>query len=282
MEQTRQNLLRVTDVVSEIEKQLGSLRRQAQKAERYKKYRAEVKDIEMCSAAHRWLGFTAEEGILRAQLEEVATGRDAAQHDLELKDAAIVADRAECGLEERRLSDLQQVVFDLENRIQLGERQIEFQTREATDLEERAQAARGEIEGLRRQVEETEAELGRGRETSARLDAEQQARAEELAKREAAHLDARERLTDAQGQLDEARAELARAQADIARGEQNQRSLDRRKGDLELRLTRVAEEEGRLDARQMDLGRDIRGLDERLGGLRQMKLDLGAKKEELE
>src|SRR5881409_3028936 len=43
MEWTRQNLLRVSDVVVEVEKQLASLRRQAQKAERYKLYKAEVR-----------------------------------------------------------------------------------------------------------------------------------------------------------------------------------------------------------------------------------------------
>src|SRR5262249_4076186 len=53
MEQTRANLIRVNDVVAEIEKQLASLRRQAQKAERYKKYRTELRDIEIWSAAHR-------------------------------------------------------------------------------------------------------------------------------------------------------------------------------------------------------------------------------------
>src|SRR5690349_4199867 len=64
MDQTRQNLLRVSDVVEEIDKRLGSLRRQAQKAERYKKYRAEVRDIELWSASHRFLGLVAEEGVV--------------------------------------------------------------------------------------------------------------------------------------------------------------------------------------------------------------------------
>ncbi|HEY8427765.1 MAG TPA: AAA family ATPase, partial [Sandaracinaceae bacterium] len=38
MEQTRQNLLRISDIIGEIEKSLVTLKRQAQKAERYKKY----------------------------------------------------------------------------------------------------------------------------------------------------------------------------------------------------------------------------------------------------
>src|SRR5204863_3006645 len=61
MEWTRQNLLRVSDVIAEIEKQLGSLRRQAQKAERYKQYKAEVRDVDLWSASQRWLGSLAVE-----------------------------------------------------------------------------------------------------------------------------------------------------------------------------------------------------------------------------
>jgi chromosome segregation protein len=47
LEMTRQNLLRVSDVVAEQERQLASLKRQAEKAERYKRYRAELRDIEL-------------------------------------------------------------------------------------------------------------------------------------------------------------------------------------------------------------------------------------------
>ena len=46
MESTRQHLLRVSDIIGEIETRLRSLRLQAQKAERYKRYKAELRDIE--------------------------------------------------------------------------------------------------------------------------------------------------------------------------------------------------------------------------------------------
>src|SRR5690606_24759147 len=47
IDQTRQNLLRVTDVIGELEGRIGALKRQAQKAERYKKYRTELRDLEL-------------------------------------------------------------------------------------------------------------------------------------------------------------------------------------------------------------------------------------------
>src|SRR4051812_22055025 len=90
MDQTRQNLVRVGDVVAELEKQLGTLRRQAQKAERYKKYRAEVRDIEMWSASHRLLGLKAESQHLEAALADVSERRDRAHAEVETREASII------------------------------------------------------------------------------------------------------------------------------------------------------------------------------------------------
>src|SRR5271165_2142193 len=55
MELTQQNLLRVGDIVAEIERNVGSLKRQAQKAERYLAYRSEVEDLQLFDASHRYL-----------------------------------------------------------------------------------------------------------------------------------------------------------------------------------------------------------------------------------
>src|SRR5258707_10249953 len=117
MEATRQNLLRVSDVVAEIEKQLASLRRQAQKAERYKQYRAELKDIDLWSASQRWLGLHAEERVAAAMHGAVETEREAAHTELVTREAEIEAARLVAADEERRLSELQQAVYELDNRL---------------------------------------------------------------------------------------------------------------------------------------------------------------------
>ena len=59
MEMTRANLLRVGDLVAEIERSIASLKRQAQKAERYKQYRAEIRDLELLAASHRYMELVA-------------------------------------------------------------------------------------------------------------------------------------------------------------------------------------------------------------------------------
>jgi chromosome segregation protein len=86
LEQTRQNLMRVSDIVAELDKRMGTLRRQAQKAERYRKYKAEVRDIELWKASHRWLELSGEHALVGDRLAdalgrlEVAGSRESLGH----------------------------------------------------------------------------------------------------------------------------------------------------------------------------------------------------------
>src|SRR5512144_1746401 len=59
MEATQQNLTRVADIVQELGKQLETLNRQARKAEKYKALRAQIRELELRSAAARYLELTA-------------------------------------------------------------------------------------------------------------------------------------------------------------------------------------------------------------------------------
>src|SRR5204863_7452223 len=107
--------------------------------------------------------------------------------DFEKREAAIVAERAESQLEEKAISELTQVVFDLDNRVKLGESQVEFQGREAKDLEDRVLAAGGEIESLRVERELAERELENVTVEAKRLESEAGQRTDELQRLEEEH-----------------------------------------------------------------------------------------------
>src|SRR5580698_967299 len=145
LDQTRQNLMRVSDVVVELDKRMGTLRRQAQKAERYRKYKTELRDIELWKATHRWLELHAEHQLVRGNLDTTRTGLDDARSQWTTKDAHVVAERAELGLEVRRLVGVQEQVYELDNRLKLGESKISFERREADELDTRITSARDEI-----------------------------------------------------------------------------------------------------------------------------------------
>ncbi|HTE51684.1 MAG TPA: chromosome segregation protein SMC [Kofleriaceae bacterium] len=282
LDQTRQNLLRVSDIVSELEKRLGSLRRQAQKAERYRRYRNEMRDLELWMASHRYLELMAEETTLKATLEDVGARHQVARADFEARDARLMAERAELSIEERRLAGLQEQIYDRDNRIQLSDSKVAYQRREASELDERAQAAQGEIRGLvERQAQlEREAEAQSGELESVRELVE--SRQGEVSTRDADTARAREELSRAQRQLDEARRLLAAAQSDLARAESQRASLAQRRQDTGTRLARVVEESGGLSDRAAELERELKRLGQGLADLRQTRLDLGSRAEHLE
>src|SRR4051812_29367503 len=95
MDATRQNLLRVSDVVAEIEKQLGSLRRQAQKAERYRQYKAELKDIELWGASQRFIGYLCEQRVVDEALVQNADERQSAESRMVSREAELETARLE-------------------------------------------------------------------------------------------------------------------------------------------------------------------------------------------
>jgi|GEM_PF-57883 len=282
LDKTRQNLLRVNDIVEELGKRLGSLRRQAQKAERYRRYKTELKDIELWIASHRYLELAAQARVLTASLTQVRNDEETARADYDSKDAAVVAERADLSVEERRLAALQEQIYDLENKIKLSESKIEFQTREANELDERVAEAHGEIHALVERRSETDGELEAARTSYEAVEADAKREREGLETCQTALDEARRAQQEAQSLLDTARSEVSQARADAARAESQAQSLVRRRDDATARLTRLDEENQRSEERVRDLERTVKQADGVLGTLRQTRLDLGNQEQEIE
>jgi chromosome segregation protein len=276
LDQTRQNLMRVSDIVVELDKRMGTLRRQAQKAERYRKYKAEVRDIELWKASHRWLELAGEHALVGGRLGEARIELTDTRAAWSVKDAHVVTERTELAAEERRLLGIQEHVYALDNRLRLGESKIGFERREAEELEGRIGGARAEIEQVGVQRERGALELEARQRELTELEAEVARESGEVHAREAAAGEARQMLTNAQGRLDEARAELARQRTAIATSDTQLEALARRRDEAGRRLERVVEETEQHTTRVRELEREGRRVDSALIELRQTRLDLGS------
>ena len=149
MEATRQHLLRVSDIIGEIESRLRSLRLQAQKAERYKRYKGELRDLELWSASQRFLGLLAEEKSLAARdRRDRPEPRATAERSLEAEEAAVEAERLAVTEEMTELAAAKDELFALSNKAQLGAQRAEHHQDEADACSARAAAGPREIEEL--------------------------------------------------------------------------------------------------------------------------------------
>jgi chromosome segregation protein len=266
----------VSDIVAELDKRMGTLRRQAQKAERYRKYKAEMRDIELWKAAHRWLELAAEDQLVTGRLTAARSELDDARAAWSTRDAHVVAERAELSVEERRLVGVQEQVHELDNRIRLGDSKIGFERREAEELDGRIAAARAEIDDISAQRARAAEELAARRTELAELEAEVAREAAEVCARDAAAGEARQMLANAQGQLDQARNELAARRTEIATSDAQLEALARRRDEAGRRLERVLAEITQHAERVRELEREGRRVDGALAQLRQTRLDLGS------
>src|SRR2546421_5252923 len=69
LEATRQNLVRVRDVMDEVKRQLNSLERQARKAQQYKTLQNEKRELSLALMAADWATLTAQAAQLATELE---------------------------------------------------------------------------------------------------------------------------------------------------------------------------------------------------------------------
>jgi chromosome segregation protein len=275
LEQTRQNLLRVSDIVTELDKRMGTLRRQAQKAERYRRYKDELRELDLCKASHRFLELRGERGMVDARLRLVRDELSDARTAFDVQDARVVVERAELGLEERRLMQLQEVVYELENQISLGDSQVGFQRKEVAELELRVQQGEVELAELARELAEARTESAGRQQELTDLTVEADQAGAFLREHLTAEADARTAADEAQRSLDQARAELARARTQVATGEAQLEALLRRKGESQRRLERVVEDVALSAERHREIERDQRRVDGELGQVRQLRIDLG-------
>ena len=150
---TEQNLARISDIVSEVGKRLGSLRRQARKAERYKRLRAEMQDIELHRMSARYLELIATGQFDQKQIGQLTDAADRLEADLQKAEADIELGRIELLDEDRRLSAAQGRLYELESQVQLAEQEIQHSDSERERLRLRAEEAVEERERLDREGE---------------------------------------------------------------------------------------------------------------------------------
>ncbi|WP_020676681.1 chromosome segregation protein SMC [Geopsychrobacter electrodiphilus] len=158
MDATRQNLVRLGDIISEVRRQTGSLKRQAQQAERYRELRGEAKRIEICMAGNRFKVLQAElhklEEGLAGQIEQLG----GAESRLEAGELNLEEKRLQLLRVEDELSRKQEQDYSLGAEVQRVETEIVLAGRQAASLREQALGMEAEQHQIDERLSQLEAE----------------------------------------------------------------------------------------------------------------------------
>ncbi|TAL18596.1 chromosome segregation protein SMC [bacterium] len=240
MRHTSENLERLTDIMTEVGREMGSLKRQAGRARAFKELRSEKRGLERQSMIHGW----------RALAEKLAAAADEVKlADEALAAARVEADRLSLELEALRLSllekskkheDCQRIIYSLKGQISERESRSGFLEKETGGLAERSRGAEEESKNLERQsasvLEEMNALDEEFQRLSARIEADEDALVELMeaqsktheAKRKAEHA-----IEEKKRDLFAVSSRLSTLATNLDHAQRREREAQRRLGDIE-------------------------------------------------
>ncbi|MBL7077877.1 MAG: chromosome segregation protein SMC [Kiritimatiellae bacterium] len=165
LDQTEANLLRLSDVIREVKRQIGSLQRQAGKARRYKSLKEELQGLDLFATRHRVQAFDNDISEIDAEAEALKTKLSQAQAEIERVEADSVALRAAQMNTQREIGTVLETGVQARTQLDHTREMIETNGQRIAEYRVLSQRDTREIEEARRQAEEK-------RETLTGLDAQ--------------------------------------------------------------------------------------------------------------
>jgi chromosome segregation protein len=208
LEAAQQNLTRVDDIIFEVEKQRGALKRQAAKARRYKRLREELRRWEKVQFAqkYRLLGQAIE--AARARLADARARETAASARLAEVEAALEALRLELTEADARTTAAREAAHARELSIGRLQQQVVFDKQQIETLVASAATLESEIQALDARREPARIELSERRAAADRAAAEKEHAAEALAGEERAYAAATGTIEGLESDVEASRSEV--------------------------------------------------------------------------
>ena len=278
LENERLNIERVRDILGELNRQIGPLRRQSEAADKYVKLREELKrfDINL---------FLYENGDIKSKIRSYKEKERIATEDLEASRIEFENAKTEYEKLSENILQLDTEIDSLKNRISQGDIVRTNLEGQILLLEEQINSANEAEQRFQERLEEFTASIEKAAAEKERIEAEKANNQKELTEAVSKASDQDSRVLEIQNENEEIRQEIERAKERIielvnARGEINARmerldgvleQIARRKSELEENLEKAASDKDAQEARISRLKEEyqeaeeiVRGMEEKI------------------
>ncbi len=231
LEQTEANLLRLTDVIGEVKRQIISLQRQAGKAKRYKSLQEELRKLDIYVTRDHLGQLKVRTEEISGKLERLRKEVDGAHGKIETADAETEGLRTELQQMEATISAAMDEAMRAKNELARAEQTIHTNAERVTELESLADQNTRESEDAKRRGEQHRASLDEitGLVTEAEAEREttrgelETATARQREAEEAVHA-AREALTRLRNESMELDSRIGKLQTELAELDSRERA----------------------------------------------------------
>jgi len=229
LEYTEANLLRVSDIIKEVKRQIGSLQRQAGKARRYQSLMEDLRVLDTHLSHRTYLDLDRSIIEVAAEVEKSADARALYEREIAEQEVEVSGAREQLSTLDSETEGARDHLQTLRNRIYSGESRIETNAERSGEFREMIVRSGADIDATRLRIREQESEIEQA-------DAQLNSLLEVLRAEE-------ESLTAATARVSEAQRERITA-------EQATETLTGRLHELENRLTDVRGELSTAGARR--------------------------------
>ena len=150
------NLSRVSDVIDEVSRQIGSLKRQASKAVRYKRLTHRQSHLEVALYAFQIRELDASIAEIEAESERIRTEANGHRKKIEELEESLSSERARRSETYQEIENLQETLFKFRSAAESAESQAQMLETRQGDHRQRIQRLRAEIQRLTEQKKELE------------------------------------------------------------------------------------------------------------------------------
>src|SRR5262245_60445827 len=208
LEAAQQNLTRVDDIVFEVEKQRGALKRQAAKARRYKRLRDELRRWEKVLFARRYRELAQAIESARASLAGAREREAAAAARVAEVEADLTRLRIEQAEADQRAASVRERAHAAEIDINRRQQQLEFDRHQASSLATRATEIADEIRDLDARREPARIAIDAREQACADAQRARDEAAAILAEASEAHTRAQQQIHTLETEVDRARTQV--------------------------------------------------------------------------
>ena len=159
LEHSNDNLERVNDIIGELQRQRNSLKRQAGKAERYKKYRAEAKQLFIATASVELRDLRATEETVTAELRRLEEVRTSIETDIASRQNQMAALQSAVDEQVNEINRLREEEYRLGSLIKHNEESISIFRRQIEEAQLQVEKFRAEVTALEQRRDSMQSEL---------------------------------------------------------------------------------------------------------------------------
>ena len=246
LEETEQNLVRINDVIHELQRETESLKWQAEQAERYQHLHGQLKDLELDLNRREHDRFAKELTQTQLSLDELMLAVTEANEQIDSTEQQIedaTARRAEL---DNLIRNGQGVVNQFASEIEQTERQIALYKERQLNIQQQRQRALQAIESLEKQLSELEGQKGEREQEHRQVDVSLQLEESRLTARRRVLTELTTRVTEAEGSVEATQEKLLETTNQVSQLETQLASLNNKLEYSAANLDRITERSNTL------------------------------------